>query len=140
MLTIIAGSHIAYNHVGARKHHELLKTLISNPNLKKMVFDIIGKCHLCAVVNCDTNNKCMINKMRFPSFPGQTIAMDFMTVQKDHGHDSILVLCDLFSNYVILEPCKDQSAETVKKALERAFKYVGFPKEIRADGQKSLLK
>ena len=138
--TVVAGAHIAYNHIGAHKHFELLKTLISNPNLKKVVFDLVGKCHLCAVVNCDTNRKGMISKIRFPDFPGQTISIDFMTVPKDFGYEAILVILDLFSNYCVLEPCKNQSTDSAINALERAFRYIGFPREIRADGQKSLLK
>ena len=138
--TVVAGAHIGFNHVGAYKHFELLKTLIHNPNLKKVVFDLISKCHLCAVVNCDTNRKGIITNVRFPDSPGQTFSIDFMTVAKDHGHDSILVIMDLFSNFCVLEPCKNQSTEAAINALSKAFHYIGSPREIRADGQQSLLK
>ena len=138
--TVVAGAHISYNHIGAHKHYELMKSLVFNPNLKKVVFDLISKCHLCAVVNSDTNRKGIITKTRFPDFPGQSISIDFMSVPKDHGFEAILVICDLFSNFCVLEACKDQSTDSAIKALERAFRYIGFPREIRADGQKSLLK
>ena len=138
--TIIAAAHISFNHVGVHKHYELLNTLISNPNLKKITFDIISKCHMCQVINCDTNRKGMITGVRFPDHVGQAYSIDFMSVAKDHGFDSILVICDLFSNYCILEPCKNQTTDSAISALDRAFRYIGAPQEIRADGQQSLLK
>ena len=138
--TVVAAAHIAYNHVGAYKHYDLLKTLIHNPNLKKVVFDIIPKCHLCAIVNHDTNKKARISDIRFPEFPGHIFSIDYMKVARDHGFDSILVICDLFSNFCILEPCRNQTTESAISALGKAFKYLGAPKELRADGQQSLLK
>ena len=140
LTTVVAGAHIAYNHVGAYKHYELLSTLIYNPHLKKVVHDLISKCHLCAIVNCDTNRKGIIDKVRFPAYPGHQVSIDFMTVNKEYKCNSILVIVDLFSNYCVLEPCQNQTSDEAIKALERAFRYIGYPKEIRADGQKSLLK
>mgnify|MGYP001246915560 FL=1 len=138
--TIVAGAHIVNDHIGAYKHYELLNKMVSSPNLKNTVFDMLSKCHLCAVVNCDTTRKAMIDDVRTPDYPGQTFSIDFMTVQKDHGFNSILVIMDLFSNFCVLEPCKDQSTDSAVKALDRAFHYIGSPEQIRADGQKSLLK
>ena len=61
--------------------------------------------------------------------PGEAVAMDIGTLpwtdSHEEGHRYFLLMVDLFSRYVELQPLKDQEASSVLKAFEQGWVYRG---------------
>ena len=66
-----------------------------------------------------------------PSRPWESISMDYMMryPTTKHQHDAILVVVNIFSNTVILIPCKKNttSQQTAQLFFEHVWKHYGLP-------------
>ena len=138
----IEASH-AQHHFGQAGTLESLRKHFFWP---RMVRDVKAFCRGCLVCQRSKYG----NSGREPMYPmelgegipGEAVAMDIGTLpwtdNQEEGHRYFLLMVDLFSRYVELQPLKDQEASSVLKAFEQGWVYRGheMPSIVLTDGSK----
>jgi len=92
--------------------------------------------------SCDACIRFTVVKMGFDppkaitaNGPGDHIQIDLSThlPPSPDGHQTLLVIIDVFTGFVILRSLKDHEAETVARKLWKVFCLMGFPKILQSD-------
>jgi hypothetical protein len=98
--------------------------------------------------NCTICQRWTITKRTFESLRHVTANLPFDHIQVDlltnlgstpRGHQYCLVVVDVFTGYVILEPMKSKSADELFERLWSIFRILGVPKIIQSDNEKGLI-
>ena len=110
-----------------------LRTLKKNFFWPKMTRDVIKCCHDC--IPCQ-RTKCK-NSGREPlcamsigrDVPGEAVAMDVGTLpwsdNPEKGYRYVLLMVDLFTRYVELQPMRDQETDSILDAFKQGWVYRG---------------
>jgi transposase InsO family protein len=103
------------------------------PKLKATCTDWVLKCPQCQRFNISQKGYHPLKAIH-ASLPGEHIAIDLAHLPlSEKGNCSILVVVDVCSRFVFLEPIPDKSATTVASRLFKLFCLIGFPKIVQGD-------
>jgi transposase InsO family protein len=104
------------------------------PGLHKMCEDICKRCSECQKHNTGvTVYHSMVSPLA--TLPMDHIAIDMSGPHRttDNEEHYLLVLVDVFSQFVLVAPLKDKSMLSVAQQLVKWFSNVGFPRVIQSD-------
>jgi len=131
----------AMGHVGAnamvRHIHSLNKTW---PFLAKDCLDYVKRCSECQRVNIARKGYHPLSAI-FAQLPGEHMAVDLagpFPAQSD-GNRFLLVLVDVCTRFVFLEPIPNKEALTVAKVLFKIFTTIGFPRILQSDNGREFV-
>ena len=122
-------------HQGIDTVEKLVRARFHWPNLRSDIHNWIAKCGRCNLV------KMPHFKVRTPMHsivvkePLEVVAIDFMLLEPaSNGIENVLVMTDVYSKFTIIVPTRNQTAQTVAKALVREwFLRYGVPFQIHSD-------
>ena len=105
--------------------------------MRKWIQDYINTCDICSRIKVPRHKPYgLLQSLEVPSKPWASISMDFIVdLPASEGHDSVLVVVDMFSKMAHFLPCsKDIDAAGIAKLfLDQVFKLHGFPENIISD-------
>ena len=123
-------------HFGVDKTYALLKERFYWPSMFKCTQAFVEMCDTCQKSKCLTSPpKAPLLPMVIPSKPMEFVALDIAHMPKDDdGFQYFLLIGDIFSKYINAAALRDQSAKSVKKALNSKWIYVhGTPHYLLSD-------
>jgi hypothetical protein len=137
---VLADTH-ALGHFGTNamvKHiHGLNKTW---PNLAKDCLEYVQRCRECQRVNIARKGYHPMTAVH-AQLPGEHMAIDLagpFPVQSN-GNEYLLILVDVCTRFVILEPIPNKETLTVAKVLFRLFSLIGFPRVLQSDNGREFV-
>ena len=133
--TIVAKYH-AIAHFGCEKLEDVISKRFYWPRMYEYVNNFVTSCKVCQQCKADKKTpKAPLVPIITPSCPLQFISIDIASFTADRdGYKYILVICDLFSKYVVIEPLKDQLASSIADALRTKWICVfGSPLYLLSD-------
>jgi hypothetical protein len=138
--TVLADTH-ALGHFGTNamvKHiHGLNKTW---PHLAKDCLEYVQRCQECQRVNIARKGYHPMTAVH-AQLPGEHMAIDLagpFPVQSD-GNEFLLIVVDVCTRFVILEPIPNKATLTIAKALFRLFSIIGFPRVLQSDNGREFV-
>jgi hypothetical protein len=125
-------------HFGVAKTFHLLQRSFWWPSMKQDVEQHVRACLKCQQSKPTTQAPAgELSPLPVPKERWESVSLDFIVKlpETEQGHDSILVIVDRLTKYVLLEPCSEHMTssglvETLNKRLVRDF---GYPQQILAD-------
>lgn len=103
-------------HIGQKKMQDCLNEIgFFIKRLKLKLNRYVAQCNTCNVAKIGKKNKFSLGKYKIVDRAWHTVHVDFGSV----GTRNLLVLVDRYSGWTEAEICKDQTAESVIKVLER---------------------
>jgi putative transposase len=103
------------------------------PKLKEVCTNWIAKCPQCQRFNIAKRGFHPLKAIH-AYYPGEHIAMDLAHIpMSEKGNCAVLVVVDVCSRFIFLEPLPDKLATTVASRLFKLFCLIGFPKIIQSD-------
>lgn len=140
---VIKKVHKKLMHLGVKRSMDMIRRAYFWPNLRKSVQQVIRKCEACK------SAKVRMPFTRMPLGGARKAKMPFEMISIDHWGPAtrskrrnkyLLVIVDIFSKYVILEPCQDTKAEKVIQILEtKVFLQFNPPKILISDNFRPLV-
>jgi hypothetical protein len=137
---VLADAH-ALGHFGTNamvKHiHGLSKTW---PHLANDCLKYVQRCRECQRVNIARKGYHPMTAVH-AQLPGEHMAIDLagpFPVQSD-GNEYLLILVDVCTRFVILEPIPNKATLTVAKVLFRLFTTIGFPRVLQSDNGREFV-
>ena len=126
------GTNAMVNHI-----HSLNMTW---PHLAKDCLEYVKRCPECQRVNIERKGYHPMKAIH-AQLPGDHMAIDLAgPLQKSHrGNVRLLVVVDVCTRFVFLEPLPDKSAKTIAHALLRIFALIGFPRVLQSDNGKEFV-
>ena len=127
--------HDRMGHQGIDRVEKLVRARFYWPNLRSDIHNWIAKCERCNLA------KMPHFKVRTPMHsivakePLEVVAIDFTILEPaSNGIENVLVMTDVYSKFTITVPTRNQTAQTVAKALVREwFLRYGVPFRIHSD-------
>ena len=127
--------HDRMGHQGIDRVEKLVRARFYWPNLRSDIHNWIAKCGRCNLA------KMPHFKVRTPMHsivakePLEIVAIDFTILEPaSNGIENVLVMTDVYSKFTITVPTRNQTAQTVAKALVREwFLRYGVPFRIHSD-------
>ena len=94
----------------------------------------VKNCHACQVFNSSTPLSFPLNSL-IAKFPFDHIVIDLLgpLPLSSNACSYLLVLIDVCSRFVILEPIQDKSAHSIAASLLKTFSRFGLPKVVQSD-------
>ena len=122
----------ASGHFGTFKKHRRLLERFWWPNMIDDVKTLVGACDICLRVKPQTRLKQAMGKRAFPSKPLDMISIDFLVEfpVTSKGNIHILVVNDVFSNYIQLYAVKNRLAKTAARCLADYCLWVWNPSKL----------
>ena len=125
----IEASHCQH-HFGQAATLDSLRKHFFWPHMTREVKAFCRSCLACQRSKYDNSGREPMCPMRLgEGAPGEAVAMDIGTLpwtdSQGEGHRYFLLMVDLFSRYVELEPLKDQEASSLLRAFEQGWVYRG---------------
>lgn len=110
--------HQQHEHQGRERINELVRQRFYWPGLSSDVASWCQECDRCQAAK-DTQPLAQEFMMRLlSSRPNDILAVEFTVLEPIHsGIEKVLVMTNVFSNYTLAVPTRDQRAETVAQAL-----------------------
>jgi len=126
------GTNAMVNHI-----HSSNKTW---PNLAKDCLEYVQRCQECQRVNIARKGYHPLSAIH-AQLPGEHMAIDLAGPfpEDDNGHRFLLVLVDVCTRFVFLEPIPNKEATTIAKVLFRIFTTIGFPRILQSDNGKEFV-
>lgn len=125
-------------HFGERKTLELAKRLYWWPTLESDVKHHVSNCTSCRAIK--SSNHAPYGELRPHEIPQElweVVSLDFIVKlpPTERGHDSILVVVDKFSKYVMCKPCSEtvDSPGLVRLVEEMVVANHGYPRTVISD-------
>jgi hypothetical protein len=117
--------------------HSLHKTW---PNLARDCLEYVKRCSECQRVNIERKGYHPMKAIH-AQLPGEHMAVDLIgqLPRTVNGNVRILVLVDICTRFVFLEPLKDKSARTTAKVLFKNFTTIEFPRVLQSDNGKEFV-
>ena len=137
---LISSYHIFYGHVGKVKLQKIISIDYYHPQLSKIVFEMVGSCHLCLLCNKSTLRKSPITGFKEITAVNQLWAIDFFQMYNNNKFKHCLLILDVFSGLTIALPTTSEEVDQVIKALSTAFSLFSPPLCIQSDNAANLLK
>jgi len=126
------GTNAMVNHI-----HSLNMTW---PHVAKDCLEYVKRCPECQRVNIERKGYHPMKAIH-AQLPGDHMAIDLAgPLQKTaRGNVRLLVVVDVCTRFVFLEPLPDKSAKTIAHALLRIFACIGFPRILQSDNGKEFV-
>jgi transposase InsO family protein len=137
---VIEDAH-ALGHIGANamvKHiHSLQKTW---PHLAKDCLEYVQRCQECQRVNIARKGYHPLSAIH-AQLPGEHMAVDLTGPfpVESNGNRFLLILVDVCTRFVFLEPIPDKKAMTIAKVLFKIFTTIGFPRILQSDNGREFV-
>lgn len=120
-------------HAGVRKTQYLVSKGYWWPKMKEDVQDYVASCTLCKKFKPKLTKAGFLQPIK-ASEPFQKLAIDFLDIGRSkQGSNYILVLTDLFSNFVWAEPTKRCRAKDAANAFRRLLPKICVPEVVICD-------
>ena len=131
---IIEHEHLMGHFSAPYVYKNLLRRGYRWANMLKDIYQHIYKCPQCLYENSYASGF-IASQFYISEKPMQVVQVDLINAvpSNDQGFSFVLVMLDIFSDYVILRPLKDKSAQTVAITLASIFSTFGFPQAISGD-------
>ena len=131
-------------HFGVAKTRKLLERYYWWPGMTAEVEAYCKKCPSCAYNKASNQPPGgLLQPVEIPGRPWENITLDWITdlPPTSRAFDSILVVVDRLSKFVVLIPCNKamSSQDTVRLLEERVVQYFGQPKKITSDRDPRLM-
>jgi len=125
-------------HFGRGKTYHLLRRSFWWPGMRKQVERYCQRCQTCQKVKQSNRPpQGELSPKPAPEERWESISMDFIVKlpKTARGYDSVLVVVDRFSKYVLLEPCSEtmKSDDLVNALTRRVVQAKGYPRSILSD-------
>ena len=123
-------------HFGPDKIYAQLKDRNYWPNMYSYIDLFTRSCKTCQQVKCDTTPpKAPLIPMVIPEAQMQFISLDIALMQQDnHGYQFVLLIGDIFSEFIHAVALKDQTAYSIVDAVLKNWIYVhGTPYYLLTD-------
>lgn len=114
---IFESLHDKMGHPGRSRSESLILQRFFWPGIRKDIRDMVARCSRCKVAKTPARKVKLIPGHLTVNRSNECVALDFTVLEKAQGFDSVLVMTDHFSKFVVAIPVKDQSAKTVAKCL-----------------------
>jgi len=138
--SLLAETH-ALGHFGTnamvKQIHSLNKTW---PNLAKDCLEFVQRCPECQRVNIARKGYHPMSAIH-AQLPGEHMAVDLAGPfpEKSDGNLFLLILVDVCTRFVILEPIPNKEAITICNVLFKIFTTIGFPRILQSDNGREFV-
>lgn len=132
---VLTQVHQGHGHQGIERTLELLRQRCYWPGMSSEVAQWCQACEHCQVAKDNQPAARGSLGHLLASRPNEILAMDYTVLEpSQNGFEHVLVMPDVFSNYTLAVPTRDQRASTVAQVLvnEWFFKF-GVPARIHSD-------
>lgn len=113
------------------------------PSINKDFIKFVERCRVCQLAKGRSQNTCLYTPFHVPERPWEYISMDFVLglPRTQKGHDSVMVVVDIFSKMAHFIPCKKtiDPSEVVVLFLREIVRLHGLPWSITFDRDTKLL-
>lgn len=141
--SVIKGIHEQLAHLGWEKCTPAIRKRFFWPKIVATIEKVVRSCDICkSAKSAIRNTKVPMGSSRKPDYPFQIIAIDHWgpAPRSRQGNAYLLVVVDVFSKFVLLNPSRDTGSETVVKFLEeQVFLRYGTPQILISDNHQPLV-
>ena len=115
---VIEELHDRMGHQGIDRVEKLVRARFYWPNICPDILNWITKCERCKMQRCHIlKYGCLCTVAREPL---DVVAIDFTVLEPaSNGIENVLVMTDVYSKFTITVPTRNQTVQTVAKALVR---------------------
>lgn len=105
------------------------------PSMVSKIKRIVKLCSICKVNKYDRHpNNPRLNETHIPSYPGQVVHIDIFSTDRK----LVMTALDKFSKYAQVKMLNGKSIEDVRRPLRDILFFIGVPKRVVIDNEKSL--
>ena len=140
MRIAIGYTHISFGHIAKNKVYEIVRRKYYHPNLYKLTMNMVTACGPCQLYFQTHKRYPEITPYFVPLYPFSNVTMDFFTMPSVQNFNHVLIVMDLYSQFIWLYKTPNQRVSHVIKALEGLFAAFGPCVRIQSDNAKNLLR
>ena len=136
----VGHTHIHFGHIARDKVYEIVRRQYYHPNLHKITMNMVTACNPCQLYNTPHKRYPEIQPYFIPLYPFSNVTMDFFTMPSTQRYNHVLIVMDVYSQFIWLFKTPNQKVIHVIRALESLFAAFGPCVHIQSDNAKNLLR
>ena len=137
---VVGHTHVHFGHIAKDKVYEIVRRQYYHPNLHKITMNMIAACNPCQLYNPSHKRYPEIQPYFIPLYPFSNVTMDFFTMPSTQRYNNVLIVMDVYSQFIWLFKTPNQKVIHVIRALDSLFATFGPCVHIQSDNARNLLR